>query len=343
MPDTPWPDKLAALGAGSRWRLYGGWAAGLLALAALVGVVARLGEVEAFVRLAQHADPIWLVPAVVAQAVTYVFASAVWHAVLRRAGHERRLRSLIPLGLAKLFTDQAIPSGGFSGSVLVTIAMRRRRIPIDTALAALFVGFVSYNIAYVAASVASLILLEMRGRANGAQVAVVALLIVYAVGVPVLVLALKSWNTRLRGGWLRRFHAAAAAFDVLARTPTQLVKNPRLITEAVCCQLAIFMLDSLTLWLALRAIGMAVEPWIPFAAFIVASAAATVLPIPLGVGTFEAGSVAMLASLGIPLEAALTATLLLRGLTFWLPMLPGVWLARRELKPDRARDARQAR
>jgi len=34
------------------------------------------------------------------------------------------------------------------------------------------------------------------------------------------------------------------------------------------------------------------------------------------------------------LEAALTATLLLRGLTFWLPMLPGLWIARRELRPD---------
>jgi len=30
-------------------------------------------------------------------------------------------------------------------------------------------------------------------------------------------------------------------------------------------------------------------------------------------------------------EAALAATLLLRGLTFWLPMVPGLWLARREM------------
>ena len=34
---------------------------------------------------------------------------------------------------------------------------------------------------------------------------------------------------------------------------------------------------------------------------------------------------------GIAVEAALAATLLLRGFTFWLPMLPGVWLARREM------------
>jgi hypothetical protein len=34
--------------------------------------------------------------------------------------------------------------------------------------------------------------------------------------------------------------------------------------------------------------------------------------------------------LGSPLEAALAATLLLRGFTMWLPMLPGLWLVRRE-------------
>jgi hypothetical protein len=32
----------------------------------------------------------------------------------------------------------------------------------------------------------------------------------------------------------------------------------------------------------------------------------------------------------------LAATLLRRGLTFWLPMLPGVWLARVELRANRS-------
>jgi hypothetical protein len=40
----------------------------------------------------------------------------------------------------------------------------------------------------------------------------------------------------------------------------------------------------------------------------------------------------MLGLLGVPIEAALAATLLLRGFTVWLPMLPGVWLARRGLR-----------
>ena len=62
---------------------------------------------------------------------------------------------------------------------------------------------------------------------------------------------------------------------------------------------------------------------------------ATLSPIPLGLGTFETSCVGMLHLLGVPLEAALAATLLLRGFTVWLPMPPGLWLARRALRADR--------
>jgi hypothetical protein len=40
----------------------------------------------------------------------------------------------------------------------------------------------------------------------------------------------------------------------------------------------------------------------------------------------------MLALLGLPLEAAVATTMILRGFTYWLPMLPGLFIARHELK-----------
>ncbi len=36
--------------------------------------------------------------------------------------------------------------------------------------------------------------------------------------------------------------------------------------------------------------------------------------------------------LGVTLEAAFTATLLLRGFTLWLPMIPGLWLTKSEMR-----------
>jgi len=69
-----------------------------------------------------------------------------------------------------------------------------------------------------------------------------------------------------------------------------------------------------------------------FVSFVFASVVATLALVPGGIGTFEGSSVVMLHAHGVELEAALAATLLLRGFTFWLPMLPGLVLARRELR-----------
>ena len=74
--------------------------------------------------------------------------------------------------------------------------------------------------------------------------------------------------------------------------------------------------------------------WIAYVSFIMVSMAATLGPIPLGLGTFEAACIGMLSLLGVAIETALAVTLLQRGRTFWLPMLPGLWLARREIASE---------
>jgi uncharacterized membrane protein YbhN (UPF0104 family) len=52
----------------------------------------------------------------------------------------------------------------------------------------------------------------------------------------------------------------------------------------------------------------------------------------MGLGSFEAVSIGMLRAMGVPFEAALSATLLFRGYTLWVPLIPGMFAARRQLK-----------
>jgi P-type Mg2+ transporter len=58
--------------------------------------------------------------------------------------------------------------------------------------------------------------------------------------------------------------------------------------------------------------------------------------VPGGIGTFEAGSVITLRMTGARLSVALAATLMFRALTFWLPMLPGLWYSRRLVRDHKA-------
>jgi uncharacterized membrane protein YbhN (UPF0104 family) len=54
----------------------------------------------------------------------------------------------------------------------------------------------------------------------------------------------------------------------------------------------------------------------------------------MGLGSFEAVSIAMLRLFGVPFAAALSATLLFRGFTLWLPLIPGGLLLRHEVRPS---------
>ena len=87
---------------------------------------------------------------------------------------------------------------------------------------------------------------------------------------------------------------AALLLKTIADAPAGLLHDPVLLAETMTLELAVFALDALTLWLAFRALGDSPAIWIAFVSFIMASTAATLGPIPLGLGTFEAACVGML-------------------------------------------------
>lgn len=62
--------------------------------------------------------------------------------------------------------------------------------------------------------------------------------------------------------------------------------------------------------------------------------------VPEGLGTFEATSVLPLKMVGVAIPVALSATLLFRGLSFWLPMLPGLWISKNIATSDRRKGPR---
>jgi glycosyltransferase 2 family protein len=325
------PVDLSEYSPASGWRRFLPWVFGLLTLAALILVVLHFGTIEQFTRLALAVRPEWFILACVAQAATYVSASLVWRQALRRSGYPRSLHALVPLGIAKLFADQVVPTGGISGAILVVKGLTRRGVPTSVAMAVLLVGLVAYFAAYLALVLASLAILWLHGRANATLFVVVAIFVAVVIAIPSGVLGLRLWANRLPTAWLRRLPGAALLLGAIAKAPTDLLRDPVLLAETVALEFAVFVFDALTLWLAFRALGDTPAIWVPFVSFIMASMAATLGPIPLGLGTFEAACVGMLSLLGVAIEAALAATLLLRGLTFWLPMAPGLWLANREI------------
>ena len=308
-----------------------GWLLGGLMLAAVSIVVLHVGEFEEFAALLRGARPGWLLVALAFQAATYPAAAAVWQRTLAATGTRLPLRSLVPLGIAKLFTDQALPSGGISGTALLVRALARRGVSADAATQTVLMMLASYYSAYLIVAFAALGVLWRYHRASAALVTAAGLLAAVAIAAPMLVLSLRRWGRTVPPAWLNRVPGLAAWFERVAAALTGVLRDKRLLAESLLLQLGVFMLDAATLWVAFRALGAPIGFPVAFVSFVLASVVGTIGLVPLGIGTFEATAVGLLHALGVGVETAFAATLLLRGLTFWLPMVPGVWLARREV------------
>jgi uncharacterized protein (TIRG00374 family) len=309
------------------WR----WVIGIAILAGLVAlVVSRFAEEAEFLELARRVEPWWLGVAALLQAGTYLCAAGVLKLVLARAGTPLPLRSLARLALAKLFVDQAVPSGGISGTLLVIRGLQQHGVSRSIAVSVMVVDNLAYYAAYLAVIGVSLAVIWDYHDLHIAVLALAALVVLLAVCVPAAILWVTGPRPRRIPRWVHRFRRVDELLCGIAESAHDLVRDRRLLVRASALQIVVFLLDAATLEAMLWAIGHPARPGPAFASFVVATMAATVGPTPGGLGTFEGTSIGMLALFGVRIEAALEATLLLRGFTFWLPMLPGLWVARRE-------------
>ena len=310
------------------------WLSWLLGLAVLFGVVIaarHFSEEKAFVRLAREAKPLWVLAALTLQAATYLAQGEIWRTVGRMAGTPLAVTLVYKLTLAKLFFDQALPSAGLSGTVVVAQALAEQgALPRAAVFAGAVVNTTSFFIAYATALAAAITILFFLGHANFVLVSPSVLFIFLSVA---LVVGIQAFSGRdVLGGrphWLFRYRVIQNAAGVMKDADLQLVHNVRLQLIASCFQLVTFLLDAATLWLLIRSLGATARLSHVFASFMIANLVRTVSFIPGGLGTFEAAAVLMLKMDGVSLAVGLSTALLFRGLTFFLPMAPGLWFSRR--------------
>ena len=315
-------------GGATRWLT---WLFGGALLAAVVGVALHFSEGREFLRLAEAAEPWWLGIAVALQAATYLAQGEVWRGVGRAAGIALPASAAYGLSLAKLFVDQALPSGGISGTVVVAHSLGERGIPRPAVMAAVVVNTASYYAAYVSSLACALCITIVRHQANRLVELVAVVFALFAIGVTVAVLVLSGRGAATVGKWLARLPPLRDALRFLEDADPRLSRSPRLLFGAGLLHLAIVFLDAATVWVLIRALGATASASGVFASFMISSLFRTVGVLPGGLGTFEATAVLTLKMIGVDIPVALAATLLFRGLSFWLPMLPGLWLSRRAM------------
>jgi len=230
----------------------------------------------------------------------------------------------VRIALAKQFVDQALPSGGVSGSMLLASALERRHVEQPVITATVVVEQASYFFAYASSLAIAVAIARLHGQLHAlvawSALAFMAFAIALAAGA--LALARTTRPLSFLPG-LRRAQRWLASAD------RRLTSSPPLLARTLAWQLAIVGLDGLTMWTLLRAVGAHAPLAGVYTSFMIASLARTFSIVPGGLGVFEGVSVVTLHQLGTPLAAALSAALLFRGVSYWLPMIPGFIASRR--------------
>jgi Mg2+-importing ATPase len=300
--------------------------------AGVVVVARHFSEEQAFVRLARQANPYWFIAAFLLQVGTYSTQGEIWRKVGEADGRYLSVWTVYKLALVKLFVDQALPSGGFSGSLVVGRVLDHHAFRRATIFAAAVINTTSFFFAYLLSLAVALGVLLLSGRASTVILILTIVFMVFSGTVASVMLLLCGKDVASRLGGVGRFFLVRSSLVAMRDANTAIVRNPRIQAEATLFQLMTFLLDGLTLWTLVRSLGVALAPEHAFASFMIANLVRTAGIVPAGLGTFEATAVLMLTMNDISVAAALAATILFRVITFVLPMAPGLWFSRHLLR-----------
>jgi uncharacterized protein (TIRG00374 family) len=319
----------------SRWWMW------FLAIAIIAGVVAiatHYGDVLMLFQLMRKAKPRWLAAALVAQAITYFTQAEIWRIVGKKTGTALPLSLLYKLALSKLFVDQALPSAGVSGTVVVAKSLSGRGLSDGAVVAAVVINTTSFFSSYVVALGIALVIVIESGRANSLVVYASLAFMILGAGLTAGMLALTPERLSHIPKRIQRFRFVQNALKDVQNADSNLVRDAWLQTVAGFYQLLTFLLDAATLWMLTYSLGGQASLKGVFAAFMIANLFRTISFIPGGLGTFEAGVIYMLKTDGVAYSTGLAAALLFRGITFFLPMAPGMWFSHDLDKPDEPKE-----
>jgi uncharacterized protein (TIRG00374 family) len=310
------------------------WLPAILVLLLMVFLASRFVEWKRFPELFERARPAWLLAALGLQALKYLIAAGALQRSMTAAGFPVPVPPLVPLILAKLFTDQVTPASGVGGTLVAGKALRNRGVSRGDATAALVVNTLAYYAASATAALVAVAILWERRGFHPAITLVVSLFAIYSVGMPTLILWAYHHTPAQLPRWLSKVPGLDEALRWFREAPAEPLRHRLLFAEAALFQLAVIALDAMTLMVLIGSLGSAMDYPAAFTGFVLATMSGIVSFLPAGIGIFEAGAVGTLRYLGTPLETAIAATILFRGFTLYLPLLPGSWIARNTMEDD---------
>ena len=310
------------------------WVGNIIFLVIAVAILLHWGDWRRFLALLARIQLQWLIFAFLLQLGTYFCMALIWKFTLGHCDISISKRNLFALSLAKLFFDQVLPSFGMSGNLVVMHGFIRRKCSAGVAAAAVVINTTSRYLPYFILFIIAIgIVWKNQGMNRGLEyLTVIFFVVIMAITAGIFAIIKLTKNKKIPR-FLHKIRWLNWLIETIHEIPKKTLGHWGLWTVGCVANAAIFLLDSATLWALLASLGVLNPSWShAYATFMIASVITDLAFIPGKVGVFEGSLVAFLRLFQVPFEEALAAVVLFRGLTFWLPMIPGFLISQRELQ-----------
>lgn len=320
-------------------------------LAALLAVVIRNWaqiQVKTYQALAliREARPGWLALAAVAILISFICAGQIYGRVLATLGYKAPSLWLSGAAMVTMLLSQALPFGTVASYAFLTTSLRKRGVPTASVAVIASLELLSWGGAMLILFIYGMIYVLVttsNGTLARASLSGFATVVVLIGGYLYLGTrprdTLHVWAINIKRVIERVFgptwHDSQVQLmvDEITHNRRIMADQPWRVLSLIALQLIIFMLHSLALLAILHGLGVEIGPLATLAAYGLALIVSTYTVLPAGGGTVEAALTVGLTIQGVPLEAALGATVLFRLLSFWL-LLPLGALCYRVLMRD---------
>ena len=298
----------------------------LTLLATLVATYLLAGELArvSLGNTLRSADWRWSIAALALSALTYVGAAlSLSGFVAARLSFVRTMLAQLAGSFVTLVTPAAV------GGVALNIRyLQRRKVPAAVAAASVAVSQV---VAFVLHILLLIVFAALAGTSEGHSIRPptwVYFVLAGLVAIALVVLAIPAGRRLLRA-------RLAPTFGQVVPRLIEVAQQPRKLAEGIGGALLLTLAYITCLEVCVRALGGSA----PFASvavvYLTGSALGSIVPTPGGIGAVEAALTAGLRAAGVAGTVAVSAVLLFRLLTFWLPV-PAGWGALKYLERQQA-------
>lgn len=284
-------------------------------------------------------DTLWLILAFLFQIITYLLNALILHFFLQDKAKSIGLLVLFKMSIVIMFVNQVLPTGGISGNGYVFNQLVNRKVDVSNAFNILVTQTICYYIA----------ILTLLGSFYGwyclhlshinpiiTYTTIGGFIFFIVLGIMVFLIGNNNILSRVpdKFKWLRKLKPYLSNLGLPSLPVTHknafktFIKDRCLLIGGIMLQICIVLCDILTVFAIIRGFNLSL-PFSSIALGLLLSVVVGSLPIsPGALIAYESAMTFFLATLGVPVHAALIVTLIFRFLTFWLPIPIGLFMFR---------------